>query len=344
MSNRLNRFEMPQRVVKDEATANPKYARFVAEPFEIGYARTIGNSLRRVLLSSIEGLAITSVRLQGASHEFCSLPGVAEDVTDIILNLKQVLLKAHGAVPAALTLKRKGPCRVTAGDFETDNAIQVLNPGLAIATLAPDGVFDLTAEICVGRGFHPAEWNKTPEQEIGVIAIDSIFSPVTRVNFDVEHTRIGHRTDYEKLVIDVWTDGRVSPEEALRTSAAILKHHFDVFIDYSFEEPEEDVAEDQAAAARERLRKILAMSVNEIELSVRAANCLNNANITTVGELAGKTEAEMLRHRNFGKKSLEEIKMKLAELGLSLGFKADPDLFTPPPPPAPQPAEEPAQP
>ncbi|MDD5705056.1 MAG: DNA-directed RNA polymerase subunit alpha [Kiritimatiellae bacterium] len=330
MFTRLNRFEMPKRVVKDDATANPKYARFIAEPFEIGYARTIGNSLRRVMLSSIEGLAITAVRIKGASHEFCALPSVAEDVTDIILNLKQVLLKAHGRVPPRLSLKKKGPCTVTAGDFETGNAIQVLNPTQPIATVAADGEFEMEADICVGRGFHPAEWNKGAEQEIGVIPIDSIFSPVTRVNFGVEHTRIGHRTDYEKLVLEVWTDGRVSPEEALRTGASILRHQFDVFMDYSSEEDESEEPGRQEDADRERLRKVLAMSVNEIELSVRAANCLNNANITTVGELAGKTEADMLKYRNFGKKSLNEIKDKLAELGVGLGFEIDPDLLTPP--------------
>lgn len=331
MSIRLSRFEMPKRVVKDETTANPKYARFVAEPFEIAYARTIGNSLRRVMLSSIEGLAITSVHIKGASHEFCSLPGIAEDVTDIILNLKQVLLKSHGRVPPRLTISKKGPCTVTAADFEAGNTIQIVNPTQKIATVAADGVFELEAEICVGRGFHPAEWNKTPDQEIGRIPIDSIFSPVTRVNFGVEHTRVGHRTDYEKLVLEVWTDGRITPEEALRTSASILRHQFDVFLDYSEEVVEFAETERREDEERDRLRKVLAMSVNEIELSVRAANCLNNANITTVGELAGKTEADMLKYRNFGKKSLNEIKDKLAELGVGLGIEIDPDLLTPPP-------------
>lgn len=329
MSARLSRFEMPKKVAKDEATASPKYARFVAEPFEIGYARTIGNSLRRVLLSSIEGLAITAIRLQGASHEFCSIPGVSEDVTDIILNLKQVLLKSHGRVPPSIAIHRKGPCTITAGDFETTSAVQVVNPSLVIATVGEDGVFELDADICSGRGFHPAEWNKSDDQEIGVIPIDSIFSPVTRVNFQVEHTRIGHRTDYEKLVVEVWTDGRITPEEALRTGASLLRHQFDVFVDYSEEVVEVEEAERRDDLGRERLRAILAMSVNEIELSVRAANCLNNANITTVGELASKTEADMLKYRNFGKKSLSEIKDKLAELGVGLGSEIDPDLLVP---------------
>ncbi len=329
MSVRLSRFEMPKKVVKDETTANLKYARFVAEPFEIGYARTIGNSLRRVMLSSIEGLAITAVRLKGASHEFCSLPGVSEDVTDIILNLKQVLIKAHGRVPQRISIHKKGPCTVTAGDFETSSAVQIVNAAQPLATVGEDGDFELEADICTGRGFHPAEWNKTDEQEIGLIPIDSIFSPVTRVNFQVEHTRIGHRTDYEKLVIEVWTDGRITPEEALRTGASLLRHQFDVFVDYSEEVVEVEEAERREDQDRERLRAILAMSVNEIELSVRAANCLNNANITTVGELACKTEADMLKYRNFGKKSLTEIKEKLAELGVGLGIAIDPELLAP---------------
>lgn len=329
MSARISRFEMPKRVVKDETTANPKYARFMAEPFEIGYARTIGNSLRRVLLSSIEGLAITAIRLKGASHEFCSVPGISEDVTDIVLNLKQVLLKAHGSIPETISISRKGPCTVTAGDFETTSAIEVVNPELVIATINDDGEFELEADISSGRGFHPAEWNKSDDHEIGVIAIDSIFSPVTRVNFQIEHTRIGHRTDYEKLVIEVWTDGRITPEEALCTGASLLRQQFDVFVDYSEEEVDDDAAEQQEDQDRERLRAVLAMSVNEIELSVRAANCLNNANITTVGELACKSEGDMLKYRNFGKKSLTEIKDKLAELGVSLGAQIDSDLLEP---------------
>ena len=329
MSVRLSRFEMPKRVVKDDTTANPKYGRFVAEPFEIGYARTIGNSLRRVLLSSIEGLAITAIKLKGASHEFCAVQGVAEDVTDIILNLKLVLIKAHGRAPARIAIRKKGPCVVTAGDFEAGSAIQIVNPEQPIATVAEDGEFDLEADICTGRGFHPADWNKNDDQEIGVIPIDSIFSPVTRVNFQVEHTRIGHRTDYEKLVIEVWTDGRIAPEDALRAGASLLRHQFDVFVDYSEEVVEVEEAERREDLDRERLRAILAMSVNEIELSVRAANCLNNANITTVGELACKSEADMLKYRNFGKKSLTEIKEKLAELGVGLGIQIEPELLAP---------------
>ena len=327
MPIRLSRFEMPRRVQKDETTATGTYTRFIAEPFEVGYARTVGNSLRRVLLSSIEGVAITTVRIGGASHEFCALPGVSEDVTDIILNLKRVLFKSFSRVPVLLRLHKKGACVVTAADFLQDNAIEVLNPTQHIATLDADGDLDLEVEIRSGRGFCPAEGNKPEEQVIGRIPVDSIFSPVARVNFQVENTRVGQHTDYEKLVLDIWTDGRVSPDEALKTAAAVLRHHLDVFVDYSEEVLEFEESEKKVDEERDRLRQILNMSVNEIELSVRAANCLNNANITTVGELAMKTEADMLKYRNFGKKSLNEIKDKLVDLGLYLGYKFDPDLI-----------------
>ena len=328
MPIRLSRFEMPRCVSKDKDTATGTYARFVAEPFEIGYARTIGNSLRRVLLSSIEGCAISSVKIAGVNHEFSTIKGCAEDVTDIILNLKRVLLKTFTREATSLHLKKKGPCTVYAGDFAEDNSVEVLNPRQEICTLEADGTFEIDCELRIGRGFCLAEGNKLPEQEIGRIAIDSIFSPVTRVNFLVENTRVGQRTDYEKLILDVWTDGRVTPDDALKTAAAVLRRHLDVFVDYSNDEALEFDADDKKGAdERERLRKLLNMSVNEIELSVRAANCLNNANITTVGELAQKTEADMLKYRNFGRKSLNEIKEKMKELGLCLGYKFDADLL-----------------
>ena len=328
MPIRLSRFEMPKGVQKDESTATATYTRFTAEPFEIGYARTIGNSLRRVLLSSIEGAAICAVKIKGVSHEFCTIKGCAEDVTDIVLNLKRVLIKTYSRDPQTITLKAKGPCTVTAGDFAAENNVQVLNPRQEICTLDVDGVLEMECDVRTGRGFCLADGNKKPDQEIGRIAIDSIFSPVTRVNFLVENTRVGQRTDYEKLVLDVWTDGRIDPEEALKTAAAVLRRHLDVFVDYSGEDNLEfEDSDTKAADERERLRKLLNMSVNEIELSVRAANCLNNANIASVGELVSKTEADMLKYRNFGKKSLTEIKDKLKELGLCLGYKFDADLL-----------------
>ena len=328
MAIRLSRFEMPKNVQILDEGKTATYTRFVAEPFEIGYARTIGNSLRRVLLSSIEGAAISSVKIKGVSHEFSTIKGCSEDVTDIILNLKRVVLKTFSREATVITLKAKGPCTVYAGDFAESNAVEVLNPRQEICTLDVDGELDIECEVRTGRGFCLAEGNKKAGDEIGKIAIDSIFSPVTRVNFLVENTRVGQRTDYEKLVLDIWTDGRVSPEEALKTAGAVLRSHLDVFVDYNG--PEEIEFEDnnqKDADERERLRKLLNMSDNEIELSVRAANCLNNANIATVGELASKTEADMLKYRNFGKKSLTEIKAKLVQLGLGLGYKFDADLL-----------------
>ena len=331
MPIRLSRFEMPHNVQVLDEGKTATYTRFVAEPFEIGYARTIGNSLRRVLLSSIEGAAISSVKIKGVSHEFSTIKGCAEDVTDIILNLKRVLVKTFSRDPQVITLKAKGPCVVSAGDFAKDNNIEVLNPKQVICTLDVDGSLDMECDVRTGRGFCLADGNKKPDQEIGKIAIDSIFSPVTRVNFLVENTRVGQRTDYEKLVLDVWTDGRIEPEEALKTAGAVLRRHLDVFVDYAGEETLEfeETDEKKNADERERLKKLLNMSVNEVELSVRAANCLNNANISTVGELVSKTEADMLKYRNFGKKSLTEIKEKLVSMGLSLGYKFDADLLEP---------------
>ena len=339
MPRRLQRFEMPKRIMRDEAEASPTYAKFIAEPFEAGYGRTIGNSLRRVLLSSLEGAAIASVKISGAMHEFGCLPGVVEDVTDIVLNLKRVLLKMYVREKKSLRIRKTGPGPVTAGDIQGDSQVEVLNPDLHICTLDRDGKFDAEIECRIGRGYCPAEWNKKEDQEIGVIPIDSLFSPVRRVAYAVEQTRVGRRIDYDRLVLEIWTDGRVSPDEALTVSAAILRHHLDVFVSYDKDLIEFEESEKQVDAEREEMRKKLGMSVNEIELSVRAANCLNNANITTVGELAQKTEAEMLKYRNFGKKSLNEIKQKLSELGLSLGMTFDPDLLVSKPAPEPTPVE-----
>jgi DNA-directed RNA polymerase subunit alpha len=327
MPIRLSRFEMPTRIVRDDATATDTYARYTADPFEIGYGRTIGNSLRRVLLSSIEGFAIKAIKLQGAPHEFCSLPGITEDVTDIVLNLKKVLFKSFTRETRWLHLEKKGPYVVTAADFAEDNSIEILNPDQVIATLDVDGEINLDVQIGVGRGFCLAEGNKDPAFDIGVIPIDSAFSPITRVIYDVVNTRVGQRTDYEKLILDIWTDGRVTPDEALKTSAALLRHHLDAFVETTEEilDFEDPVKTDSSET--EELKRKLNMSVNEIELSVRSANCLNSADIKTVGELVQKTEADMLKYRNFGKKSLTEIKEKLHEMGLSLGFKFDSNLL-----------------
>lgn len=318
---------MPQLVQKNEATATPTYAEFTAEPFESGYGRTIGNSLRRVLLSSMEGAAIASVRIQGAEHEFCHLKGCVEDVTDIVLNLKKVLFKLYVREPKTYRIKVEGPGEVTAADIRTDVSGEVLNPEQHICTLDTDGVFDAEVEVKIGRGYCPAVENKHPDQEIGLIPIDSLFSPVRRVKYAVDNCRMGRRTDYERLTLEIWTDGRISPADALSLSATLLRRHVEIFV--NFDRSVVDFGTTEKADDPETLEMVrkLSVSVNEIELSVRAANCLNNANITTVGELAQKTESEMLKYRNFGKKSLNEIKHKLEELGLSLGMNIEPAVL-----------------
>ncbi len=324
MPVRLGRFEMPkrlERVPRTEPDAEPgDHARFIAEPFETGYGHTIGNSLRRVLLSSLEGAAITSIKLEGALHEFSTIPGVREDVTDIILNLKQVKFVSHSREPQTLFLKvtnREGP--VTAGDIAENQNVEVVNPGQFICNLDSKKKFEMEMEVRVGRGFLPGEENKKAEQTIGEIVIDSIFSPVRRVKYSVENARVGQRTDYDRLILDIWTDGRITPDDALTQASGILQRHLDVFVGYDRNAVEFEEVEEEDNEKQQRYKKLLGMSVNEIELSVRAANCLNNANITIVGELALKTEQEMLKYRNFGKKSLNEIKDKLKELGLKLG-------------------------
>ncbi len=331
---------MPKSLSRDEATATDTYTKFTAEPFEAGYGHTIGNSLRRVLLSSLEGAAITSVKIEGAAHEFTSLPGVVEDVVDIILNLKKVKLKAHENEIRNLTISLNREGAVTAGDIQASNQCEVLNPEQHICTLDKKQKFEAEFEIKVGRGFATGDENKTEDMPIGVIAIDSIFSPVTRVKYAVEQTRVGQRTDYDKLVVDVWTDGRMTPDDALLQASAILRKHLDVFVNYDDEQIEFDETPQEVSQENSRLKKLLNMSVNEIELSVRAANCLNNANITTVGQLAMKSEAEMLKYRNFGKKSLNEIKDKLVQLGLGLGLKFEPGLIDLPAEAAAAPAAE----
>lgn len=318
---------MPKSLVKDEKTATPTYAKFVAEPFEAGYGHTVGNSLRRVLLSSLEGAAITSIQIDGVNHEFQTIPGVVEDVVEIILNLKKVKFNTHDHDTHRVVLNVNKDGAVTAADIESTNKCEVLNPKQHIATLDKKMKFSLEMNVRKGRGFATGDENKTADQAIGVIAIDSIFSPVTRVKYAVEATRVGQRTDYDKLVLEIWTDGRITPDDALLQSAAILRHHLDVFVGHDDKQVEFDQTPEAVSQENAKLKKLLNMSVNEIELSVRAANCLNNANITTVGQLALKSEAEMLKYRNFGKKSLNEIKDKLEELGLGLGMKFEPGLI-----------------
>jgi len=330
MSVKLGRFEMPKRLQKEEATATPTYAKFVADPFETGYGHTVGNSLRRVLLSSLEGAAITSLKVDGAMHEFATIEGVVEDMTDIVLNLKKVKFKAHSRDEQTLLLSVNKEGVVTAGDIQLNQNIELVNPDQHICTIDKKKKFEMELTVRVGRGYCQNDENKKPGQAIGVVAIDSLFSPVTRVRYAVEAARVGNRTDYDRLILEVWTDGRISPDDALTQSSAILAHHLDVFVGYDKNAIEFEEAADKQDEEKSKMKKLLNMSVNEIELSVRAANCLNNANITTVGQLAMKSEQEMLKYRNFGKKSLNEIKDKLTALSLALGMNFEPGLLEAP--------------
>jgi DNA-directed RNA polymerase subunit alpha len=283
-----------------------------------------------VLLSSLEGAAITSLKVDGAMHEFATVEGVAEDVTDIVLNLKKVKFKAHTRDEQLLLISVNKEGAVTAADIQQNQNVELVNPDQHICTLDKKRKFEMELTVKIGRGFCPSDENKKPGQAIGIVAIDSIFSPVTRVRYAVEAARVGNRTDYDRLVLEIWTDGRISPDDALTQASAILAHHLDVFVGYDKNAVEFEEAADKQDDEKAKLKKLLNMSVNEIELSVRAANCLNNANITTVGQLALKTEQEMLKYRNFGKKSLNEIKEKLNSLNLSLGMNFEPGLVEAP--------------
>lgn len=318
----LGRLEMPRRFIKDESISTDTYAKYTIEPFERGYGHTLGNAMRRVLLSSVEGAAVTSVKIEGVQHEFTTIPGVVEDLPEIILNLKKLKLKLHTREPRRLALEAEKKGEVKAGDITPDSAVEIVNPDMHIMTLDKKSKIQMELEARVGRGYITSELNKMPNQPIGVIPLDSIFSPIVRVNYNIENTRIGQRTDYDKLILEIWTDGRISPDDALTQCAAILREHLNVFVDFehtkvSFEEKELRPKEEG------RLQKLLNTSINEIELSVRSSNCIQRANIKTIGDLVKKAEPEMLKFRNFGKKSLNEIKKVLADLGLSLGMNVD---------------------
>ncbi|MCX6350166.1 MAG: DNA-directed RNA polymerase subunit alpha [Candidatus Aureabacteria bacterium] len=319
----MAKFEFPKRLTWDEETVTATYAKFIAEPFERGYGFTLGNALRRVLLSSLEGAAITDIKIEGVLHEFSTVPGVLEDVTQIILNLKQVVLKMDGREPRRITLSANGEKTVTAGDIKTGGTVEVVNPEHHLATLNKGAVLKIEMSVGLGRGFRPSEMNKIPDSPIGVIPVDSIFSPVRKVNILVEDTRVGQLTDYNRLILEIWTDGRLSPRDALIQSAALLNKHLDLFTDegkYSVEFIEEAEAEKK----EDKLQKILSMPITEIELSVRSTNCIKAAEIQTLGDLVRKNESEMLQFRNFGKKSLEEIKNILTRYNLRLGMKLPP--------------------
>jgi len=317
----MGKFELPKKLFWDEETATGTYTKFIAEPFERGYGYTLGNSLRRVLLSSLEGAAITNIKIDGVLHEFATIEGVNEDVTEIILNLKKIVLKMDGRQPRLIKLSAKGAKDVTAADIDTGGTVEIVNPDQRIARLNKGAALNMEMGVGLGRGYRPAELNKEDDDAIGVIPIDAIFTPVRKVKYYVEDTRVGQRTDYNRLILEVWTDGRLNPREALIQASAILKKHLDLFTDYDrytveFEEEEAETRDEE-----DKQQKLLNMPITEIELSVRSSNCIKAAKIKTIRDLVTKNEAEMLKYRNFGKKSLEEIKGILSSLGLHLGMK-----------------------
>lgn len=312
----------PKKVEVDSDENDQFYGKFTCEPLERGFALTIGNALRRVLLSSLQGAAIVSVKMENVLHEFSTIPGVVEDVSDIILNLKEVRLKLHADPPRTIRIDAKGEGVVLAKDIITDGHVEVLNPDHHIVTLSKDGVFKAELTVCLGKGYIPAERNRNETQVISVIPIDAIFSPIRKVNYTVTNARVAQRTDYDKLNLEVWTDGSVHPRDAIAYAAKILKDQLSIFINFEENEEEDLVVEPDDNTAR-ILNENLFRSVDELELSVRSANCLKNANIHYIGELVQKTENEMLKTKNFGRKSLNEIKEILSEMGLSLGMKVE---------------------
>jgi DNA-directed RNA polymerase subunit alpha len=312
----------PKRLEVEKETLTPFYGKFTAEPFERGFGITIGNSLRRILLSSLQGAAITSVKIDGVLHEFSTVPGVKEDVTEIILNLKEVRLKLHTEGPKTIRVKVEGPQVLKAGDMTTGDAVEILNPDHYLATLSRDAKLSMEMMVKMGRGYVPAERNKEETQPIGTIPIDAIFSPIKKVNYTVTNARVGQITDYDKLNFEVWTDGSLNPEEAVAHAAKILKDQLTIFITFE-EEEEEEIEVSGEEGEKEGLNENLFRSVDELELSVRSANCLKHANIKLIGDLVQKTEAEILATKNFGRKSLNEIKEILAEMGLNLGMKLE---------------------
>jgi DNA-directed RNA polymerase subunit alpha len=322
MLKKAKDFQMPKKLQFDQKKITDTYGKFTAEPLERGFGTTLGNSLRRVLLSSLEGSAVTSLKITGVQHEFSSIPGVVEDTTDLILNLKEVRLKLHTDKPKTLYLRAKGPGEVSAQDIEADAEVEILNPGLHIATIDKNGKLELEMRARRGRGYVSSDRNKESGQPIGVVPIDSIFSPIRKVNFKVENARVGQDTDYDKLVLEVWTDGSIKPDDAVAHAAKLLKDHLSIFIHLP-EEEEATSAGDEEIKKTPAFNENLLRSVNELELSVRAANCLKNAGIETIAEMVQKTESEMLKTKNFGRKSLNEIKEILAEMSLSLGMKVE---------------------
>ena len=313
-------FQRPKRLECNVETLSDTHGHFYAQPFERGFGTTIGNAMRRVLLSSIEGAAITAVKIDGVLHEFSSIPGVVEDTTDLILNLKQVPLKLNVDHPETITLRAEGAGEIKAGDIETNPNVQILNPNIHIATLQEEGRLNIEMRVRQGRGYVPADRNFEPDLSLGFIPIDSVHSPVKKVNYTVEDARLGQTTDYDRLVLEVWTNGAVGPADAVALASKLIKDHLTIFI--NFEETQES-GEKEIDKEREKLNENLNRSVEELELSVRSYNCLKNAEIRTIRDLVQKSETEMLKTKNFGRKSLNEIKEILAEMGLSLGMKLE---------------------
>jgi DNA-directed RNA polymerase subunit alpha len=320
----------PRRIEIQTDSATAEYGKFVAEPLERGYGTTLGNALRRILLSSLQGAAITSVRIEGVQHEFSTTVGVVEDTTDIVLNLKEIRLRMHSPEPRTITLEAKGPKRVKASDIKADPMIEILNKDRHIAELSENATLRMEMTVRMGKGYVPAEKNLEENSPIGTIPIDAIFSPIRKVNFTVTNARVGQQTDYDRLLLEVWTDGSVLPADAVAYAAKILKDQSTVFINFDEEaEMPDEPAHLEAGAVNENLYK----PVEELELSVRAYNCLKNADIKYIGELVQRSEQEMLKTKNFGKKSLNEIKEVLTGMGLSLGMKVEsfaPEMFSPP--------------
>ena len=316
-------FQLPKRLECDEAVYTSSYGKFQAAPFERGYGVTLGNSLRRVLLSSIEGSAVTSIKITGVEHEFSTITGVLEDVPEIILNIKSLVLNSHSKIPKTIYIKKDTKGEVKAKDIIVDETIEIINPDLHIATLTKDTKFHVEMEVSRGRGYVPAEQNKKEEKTIGVVPIDSIFTPIKKVNFYVENTRVGQRTDYDKLILEIWTNGSISPKDALLYASNILQRHLDIFVNYG--QLPEEMAEEEPEMSREEtaLYEKLRLPISELELSVRSSNCLREANIKSIADLVKKAEEEMLSFKNFGKKSLTEIKELLAGMGLTLGMQVD---------------------
>jgi len=316
-------FQLPKRLECEESSYTPTYGKFIAAPFERGYGVTLGNSLRRVLLSSIEGSAVTSVKIAGVQHEFSTIPGVVEDVPEIILNIKSLILNSHSKIPKVITIKKGSKGEVKAKDIELNESIEVINQELHIATLTKETKFNIEMEVSRGRGYVPAELNKKEDKAIEVIPIDSTFTPIKKVNYYVENTRVGQRTDYDKLILEIFTNGAINPKDALLYASNILQRHLDIFV--NFGQLPEDIAEEEPEMSKEEIAvyEKLRLPISELELSVRSSNCLREAGIKIIADLVKRSEEEMLGFKNFGKKSLTEIKELLLGMGLGLGMQVD---------------------